>query len=419
MTPILHSIRRNAAVAGAMLLLASCGGGGGGSTPPAAPPDAGPGEPPSAPPSTDTPTLSRSVVLDGLANPWDLAFTPDGALLFTEKCNGLSVRLGDGTLRRLFGAAGSAVVADDFFCRGQSGMLGVAVDPTFATNRLVYVFMQSNRSTPATNRVVRLRVNDDYTNVTDRSDIVTDIPFKHAANAHGAVGQHSGGRLRFGPDGFLHVTTGDNHAGALPQDRARLGGKVLRVDRNGAGAPGNNTGGGDARVFTRGHRNVQGIAFRPTDGRPYACEHGPGHSDEVTPLAAGGNGGWDPQNRSGLDCADGYCGYAGNADTMPMTDTTRFGDALRPVWVNQESQGVGPCTFVTGPQWRAWHGRLLVGVMADLRLDVLHLDDAGTALAGRASADLPRARYRALVQGPDGQLYVATDGGEIWRVAAQ
>lgn len=399
-------------------LVSGCGGGGGSNGGSNSPTPA-PAPAPAPPPSTATPALARSVLLDGLANPWDVAVTSDGTLLFTEKCNGLSVRRVDGSVRRLFGAPGSAVVADDFFCRGQSGMLGVALDPAFSTNRLLYLFMQSNRSAPATNRVLRLRVNDDYTSITDRSDIVTDIPFKQAANAHGAIGQHSGGRLRFGPDGFLYISTGDNHDGALPQDRTRLGGKVLRVDRNGAAAPGNNAGGGDARVFTRGHRNVQGLAFHPIDGRAYACEHGPGHSDEVTPLAAGGNGGWDPRGRSGLDCADGYCGYAGDASSMPMTDTARFADALRPVWVNAASQGVGPCVFISGQQWRGWHGRLLVGVMADLRVDVLQLDDAGTTLAGRLTADLPRARVRSLVQGPDGHLYVTTDSGEIWRIVAQ
>lgn len=412
-----HAIKHISCVALLAIAIAGCGGGGGGS--PATAPPAAPAPPTGSPSSTASPTLVRDVLLDGLANPWDLAITVDGALLFTEKCNGLSVRRSDGAVRRLFGAPGSAVVADDFFCRGQSGMLGVALDPQFQTNRFVYVYMQSSRSSPASNRVVRLRINDDYSSVADRSDIVTDIPFKHTANAHGAIGQHSGGRLRFGADGLLYVATGDNHDGALPQDRTRLGGKVLRVDRNGAAAPGNNASGGDARIFTRGHRNVQGLAFRPTDGRVFACEHGPGHSDEVTPLSAGGNGGWDPQGRSGLTCADGYCGYAGQATTMPMTDTARFADALRPAWVNAESQGLGPCTFVTGPQWRGWNGRLLVGVMADLRLDVLQFDDAGTTLASRVTAALPRVRYRSLLQGPDGHLYVATDGGDIWRVSPQ
>ncbi len=368
---------------------------------------------------TGVPQLARSVVLSSLNNPWDLAFTPDGAMLFTEKCNGLSVRRADGSVRRLFGAAGSAVVAGDFFCRGQSGMLGVAVDPQFSANRTLYVFMQSNLSSPPTNRVVRLTVDAGYTTVSNRTDIVTDLMYKAAANAHGSEGAHSGRRLRFGPDGYLYITTGDNHNGMLPQDRGRLGGKVVRVNRDGTAAPNNGVSEGDARIYTVGHRNVQGIAFRPGSNRPYSCEHGPNHSDEVTPLSAGGNGGWDPKDRPNLTCADGYCGYAGNPTTMPMTDTTRFPQAMRPVWTNQSrSQGLGPCTFLSGTQWGDWNGRLLVGVMGDERLSVLQIDAADTT-ATETLVDVPKARYRTLVQGPDGTLYVSTDAGEILRLTPQ
>jgi aldose sugar dehydrogenase len=80
----------------------------------------------------DAPTLARTVVLNGLDDPWDVAFTPDGALLFTEKCRGLSVRRADGSRHFLFGRDGAAVTAPDFFCKGQSGAHGIAVDPDFA-----------------------------------------------------------------------------------------------------------------------------------------------------------------------------------------------------------------------------------------------------------------------------------------------
>lgn len=185
-----------------------------------------------------------------------------------------------------------------------------------------------------------------------------------------------------------------------------------------AAAGGNNTpAGGDARIFSYGHRNVQGIAFRPGTGRPFIAEHGPNHSDEVTALVAGGNGGWDPQNRPGLTCPDDYCGYAGNATTMPMTDTTRFPNAMQPSWNNTgRSQGTGPCTFLSGAQWKAWDGRLAVGIMGAKRLAILELDPSGMAVSA-VDAKLPAERYRSLVQGPDGNLYIAAEAaGEIWRV---
>jgi glucose/arabinose dehydrogenase len=384
-----------------------------------------PATPPPASPSAtsaEAPTLTRTVVMTGLHDPWDIAFTPDGVMLFTEKCRGLSARLADGKTVRLFGTRGSALLAPDLFCRGQSGVHGIAVDPDFAKGtRDIYVFMASNSSKPSTNRVVRLTVNADYTSVGDRVDIIEDIPYKDARNGVGGAGAHSGGRIRFGPDRFLYVTTGDNHNATLPQDLQRLGGKVLRVNRDGTAAPGNNTpAGGDPRIFTYGHRNVQGITFRPAGqpgaGQPFTAEHGPNHSDEVTALVAGGNAGWDPQNRPGLRCPDNYCGYAGDATTMPMTDTKRFPEAMRSGWVyNGGGRGMGPALFLDGRQWRGWNGRLLVSLMSGRRIVVLQLDARGRATHD-ATVELPSTRTRTLVQGPDGNLYTANDDGEIWRI---
>ena len=173
-------------------LLTACSGGSSG------PGTSGPG----TSPPTDNPVLTRTVVLPALSSPWDIAIASDGAMFFTEKCRGLSVRHTDGTVTRLFGTSGSALLAPDLICVGQSGVHGVALDPAFATNRTLYVYMLSNISTsPRTNRVVRLVVNNGYTSAGSRADIITDIAFKDVANAVGGAGAHSGGRIRFGPDG--------------------------------------------------------------------------------------------------------------------------------------------------------------------------------------------------------------------------
>ena len=370
------------------------------------------------------PALQTTEIMSGLRGPWDLAFAPGGAMLFTEKCHGLSVRLPDGSVRRLFGNGREyALLAADLFCQGQSGVHGIAVDPGFASGRrFVYLYSASNLSKePRTNRVIRLAVAANWSRVNDRTDIVPDIDFKEAARL-GGPGAHSGGRLRFGPDGYLWITTGDNHEPDLPQDPKRLGGKVLRVDTDGRAAPGNSAPAGfDARIYTYGLRNVQGIAFRPAGqpgaGRAYTTEHGPNHSDEVTALVAGGNGGWDPRNRSSLNCNDGYCGYSGTVKTMPMTDTERFPQAIQPVWNNQErSEGMGPAEFLSGAAWGAWNGQLAMGFMRAQRLDILSLDASGKA-AGVVTADVPTTRWRSLVQGPDGALWGSSDDGRIQRVA--
>lgn len=366
--------------------------------------------------------VNRTVVMSGLSDPWDLAFAPDGAMLFTEKCRGLSVRTSDGTVRLLFGTDGAALEASDLFCQGQSGMLGVALDPAFAENRYVYVYMASNAGKAKTNHVVRLTVDKAYTLAADRQDIVTDIPFKQSLNLWGGAGAHSGGRIRFSPaDGYLYVTTGDNHNGSLPQDVSRLGGKILRIDRDGKAAAGNNTPpGGDPRIYTYGLRNVQGIAFRPGTGQPFACEHGPGHNDEVTPLVAGGNGGWDPAPTKGVSCASDYCGYRSNKPNgapTPMTDLERFPDALKPSWNNRgASEGMGSCVFLSGPHWKAWDGWLAVGFLKGARIELLQMDADGMATGTATVADLPAQRMCSLVLGPDGAVYVVIDAGEIWRL---
>lgn len=393
------------------------------------------------------PEVSQTVALDGLESPWDLAFLPDGTLFFTEKCKGLSVQLPDGTVKHLLGMAGTegyAMTADDLFCEGQAGMNGIALDPNFADNRTIYVYSASRTGNhPATNRVLRLKVGDDLASASDRTDIVTDIPFKQAASDHpfGDAGAHNGGRIRFNPeDGFLYVTTGDNHNSGLPQFGDNLGGKVLRIDGDGSGAPGNagaTADDFDPRIFTYGHRNVQGIAFHPISHQPIISEHGPWHSDEVNALVPGGNSGWDPRpNMAGRgDCPDDYCGYQPNqneamapkerAAYMPMTDFKTYPSAMKPLWTNNDySQGISSAAFLQGEQWGDWNGRLVVsflgigfgGTPVGQRINVIDLAADG-AIRDITEMPLPAgaARFRGLVMGPDGALYATVDEGQIHR----
>lgn len=391
------------------------------------------------------PALSHADVLTKLDSPWDMAFLPNGTMFFTEKCLGLSVRQPDGKVVKLLGmkdAKGYASTAGDLFCEGQAGMNGVAVDPNFASNRFIYVYSTSSLTAPGTNRVLRLKVNDTATAVSDRVDIVTDIQYKPRASNHpfGGPGAHNGGRIRFSPgDGYLYVTTGDTHNGVVPQSPTLIGGKVLRIDRDGKAAPGNGAPAGfDPRVYTYGHRNPQGITFRPGTNQPFTAENGPWHSDEVTALRPGGNAGWDPRpNMAGRGaCPDNYCGYSPNqmgamdpkdrSAFMPMTDLKTYPDAMRPAWNNDGlSQGMFGATFLSGPQWKGWNGKMIVGFAGigihgtpvGNRLDVLDIAADGlSATRTTVNLPMPAARFRSVVQGPDGNLYVATDEGSISRL---
>mgnify|MGYP003866652069 CR=1 FL=1 len=173
--------------------------------------------------STNTTSLEHEVVLSELESPWDMASLDDGTMFFTEKCKGLSVRPPSGEINALLGMGdteGYDSTADDLFCEGQAGMMGVAVDPAFDENRRIYVYSTSNTSDPHTNRLMRFVVNEDLTVVSERTDIVDDVPYKMAESDHpfGRPGAYNGGRVRFDPDGeLLYLTTGDNHNSEVPR----------------------------------------------------------------------------------------------------------------------------------------------------------------------------------------------------------
>lgn len=392
----------------------------------------------------NTTSLQHEVVLSDVDEPWDMAFLDDGTMFFTEKCDGLSVRMPSGDVNALLGMSGAEgypANADDLFCDGQAGMMGVAVDPDFANNRQIFVYSTSNMVTPHTNRLMRLVVNDDFTGVSDRTDIVEDVPYKMEPTDHpfGGSGAHNGGRVRFGPDGYIYLTTGDNHNSAVPQSPTLMGSKVLRIDRDGNAAPENTPPEGfDKRTFTYGHRNVQGIAFHPATGTPITAEHGPWHSDEITVLQNGGNAGWDPRpNMAGRgDCPDDYCGYSPNqmdgmnryerAAFMPMTDFATYPDAMPPIWDNNGwSQGTSSAAFLEGEQWGDWNGAMVVGIMGigfggtpiGQRIDVIELtDDLKVEDVTEMTLPMESGRFRSVVLGPDGSLYTATDEGFIHKL---
>ena len=205
-------------------------------------------------------------------------------------------------MNKLLGIGGAKdypAVKDDLFCDGQAGMLGVEIDPEFDKNGFIYVRSTSkgaNRKFDGyANILMRMKVNSAKNGVTDIVEIINDMGYKPRKSNHpfGGPGAHNGGVVKFGPDGFLYVTIGDNHNGEGPQSPTVLRGKVLRVDRDGKAAAGNKPPAGfDQRIFAYGFRNPQGITFRPGTNDVYTSENGPWHSDEVTKISNGGNGGW-------------------------------------------------------------------------------------------------------------------------------
>jgi aldose sugar dehydrogenase len=290
---------------------------------------------------------------------------------------------------------------------------------------------------------MRMKVNASLSGISELKEIINDIGYKPLKSNHpfGGPGAHNGGRIRFNPgDGYLYVTTGDNHNNEGPQSPKMIRGKVLRVDRDGKAAPDNNPPAGfDKRIFAYGFRNPQGISFRPGSNDVYISENGPWHSDEVTKISNGGNGGWDPRdNVNGRgECPDHYCGYSPNqmgamppaerAAFMPMTDLKTYPNAMKPAWNNEGlSQGMCGSVWLQGKEWKDWEGRLAVGYAGigihgtptGNRIDILEISQDGLS-AKREIMAWPTAagRLRHLSLGPDNALYVADEAsGNIYRV---
>jgi glucose/arabinose dehydrogenase len=196
----------------------------------------------------------------------------------------------------------------------------------------------------------------------------------------------------------------------VPQSPTSLGGKVLRVNTSGQGVSGNAPAPFDPRIYSYGHRNVQGIAFSP-GGRAYSIEHGTGRDDEVNKLVAGGNYGWDPRPLSGPLFYD---------ESRPMTDTSRHPSARSAVW-SSGNPTIAPSggDFLHGSSWKGWDRSLGMAVLKGQQLRVLRLNTAGTGVNTQWVRITDRGRLRVAVMHPsNGLLYVATDSdpGSILRV---
>ena len=331
--------------------------------------------------STETPTFKEEVVVQGRQNVWDVVMLPGKQLLFTERSG--SVNLYDN------GKVKQVAAISDVAARGEGGLMGMALDPQFAQNRELYL---CHNSTAGDIRVTRWKLSTDLSNLSDRSDIITGI----TANPSG---RHSGCRLAFGPDGYLWTGTGDSAQGTHSQQPKSLNGKILRTDRDGKAAPGNLGGNFDARIYSYGHRNTQGIAFFPKARNGLvgvSAEHGSTVDDELNPLVKG-NFGWAPP--------DGY-----DESGVAMTDTKRFPDAVKAMWSSvTPTQAPSGITVISGSKWKGWDGAVAMAVLKDQHLKIIRLSDDNKLAKEEKVLEGTYGRLRMVYQGADGSLYVTTD----------
>ena len=333
------------------------------------------------------PAVEVSTLASGLDVPWDLAVLPDGALLVDERGGGFSIVTAAGRTR--------SVAADfsDLRVEGEAGLLGLVLDPAFASNRTFYT---CQATTAPDVRVVRWRLDRSGPSATKvGAPLLTGIP---------ASTIHAGCRLRFDADGYLQVGTGDAATGTTPQDVTSLSGKTLRLRTDGRPAPGNPyaaRGGNAAYVWTTGHRNVQGLALRPGTGQMWNAEHGPDVDDEINLLVRGGNYGWNP--------------VPGYNQAVPMTDTVQFPDARVAAWSSgSPTVATSGATFLTGRRWGAWEGALAVGLLKGEGVTLMRIGAGNTVVATRRlpALDGTHGRIRTVQSGPGGVLYVTTSNAD-------
>ena len=361
------SLRHLVVAALLSVMLGACGGS---QDPPSTPPVT---EPPGAPPAGEVFTAEDGTrfavraVAAGLEIPWSLAFAPDGRLFVTERPGRVRI-LQNGQL-----LPAPALSLEGLYTRDESGVLGLALHPQFASNHYVYIVYTTNGRDGPIARLVRYR--EVGNTLGEAAVLLDDVP---AANIH------NGARVRFGPDGALYVTFGDVARPSVAQDLASLNGKVLRLTDDGRTPPGNPF---NSPVWSWGHRNPQGLDWHPETGDLFETEHGQVGNDEINVVDAGRNYGW-PVIEAGATRPD------------MQAPVTFFSPAVAP----------SGASFYRGAAFPSFRNHLFVATLRGQALLRVRLDAADP----RRVAGIERlvegryGRLRDVVSAPDGSLYFCT-----------
>jgi glucose/arabinose dehydrogenase len=312
--------------------------------------------------AADTPAEPEPI-LTQVAIPTNMAFAPDGRLFFTEKETGQVRVVVDGVLDP------APVATFDVTGDAERGLLGLALDPRFATRPWIYVYYSDAVS--GRNLLVRFR-----------EDRPGGTPQVLLTGLESASGYHNGGDLVFGDDGMLYASLGETHDPTRAQDPADLGGKIVRLAPDGA-IPSEGPFGPENPVWSYGHRNSFGLCVDPANGDLWETENGPDRDDELNLIARGGNYGW-PE----------VTGVAGD------------GGFVDPVAVFPDTVALTGCAVVDGTVY--------AGAFNDGTLYALPAADR-TSGPMRAFASFD-AGITDVAAGPDGRLYVATSDA-IWAIA--
>jgi glucose/arabinose dehydrogenase len=342
---------------------------------------------PQGPVETEAATFRVVEVAGGLENPWAVAFLPGGGMLVTEKPGRLWLieggRLRDEPVRGV----------PEVYAQGQGGLLDIVLDPAFAENRLIYLSYAYEEDGRTTTRVMRARFAPD--GLSGQRVIFEAKPLVDSS-------KHFGSRLAFGGDGKLYVTMGERYSEREEaQDLGSHLGKVMRVNADGSVPEDNPFVGREGalpEIYTYGHRNPQGLAVDPRDGRVWENEHGAKGGDEVNVLKAGADYGW-PEVAHGVN-------YDGSTIGTGQTEAP---GVEPPLFYWDPSIAPSGMAFYLGDRFPGWRGDVLVGALKFQLVSRLDLDEQGRVLKEERLLEGELGRIRDVAAGPDGDVYLLTD----------
>jgi len=312
--------------------------------------------------------IEVQTVAENLKVPWSIAFAPDDTIYFTERGGDLRV-IQNGKLN-------PNPIASFQVGNGEGGLLGIELDPNFENNSYLYLYYTYNNS-PIYNKVVRYTISDNQ--LSNELILLDEIP---------GASYHDGGRISFGPDNTLYITTGDAGNAESAQDVNSLAGKILRINSDGT-IPDDNPF--NSPVYSYGHRNPQGLDWHPDSKILVISEHGPSGErgfahDEVNVISAGNNYGWP----------DVIGDETGENFVNPIIHTGFD------TWAPSGS------TFYNSHNIEDWYGKYFIATLRGNHLRMLDLDLENNKVISSKSILNDFGRLRDASMGPDGNLYLLT-----------